>query len=126
MPPGKKFGGKDWVPGQSGNPKGREPIPPEIKQARRLSRIRFEEILQKYLHSTLEEMKAAIADPKTDAIELIVLRIMIEGIKKGDEKRLGFLLDRLLGPVKQLVSHETDGQAGFVLHVKDWADKQRK
>lgn len=126
MPKGLKVGGRDWKPGQSGNPKGPTPIPPEIKEARKLNRMEFERILNQYLHATVDEIKAAAADPKTTTIEQIVLRILVEGIKKGDERRLGFLLDRLLGPVKQVVNHETDGQSGFKIVIDNYIAKRKQ
>lgn len=126
MPKGVKVGGRDWKKGQSGNPKGPTPLPPEIKEARKLNRVELEALFNKYLHATKEEMVAAKADPNTKAIELIVLSILIMGIQKGDERRLGFLLDRLLGPVKQVVNHETNGAPGLRIVVEDYAKTEKE
>ena len=38
---------------------------------------------------------------KTPALDLVVIKVLIEAIRKGDEKRLGFLLDRTIGKVKE-------------------------
>lgn len=101
---GRKTGGRNFKPGQSGNPNGRPVLPEEIKEARRLNKAEFERILNQYIHMPLEDIKTRASDPTTPALEVLVAKILAEGIKRGDEKRLNFIVDRLVGPVKRKVS----------------------
>lgn len=100
---GKKTGGRDFKPGQSGNPKG--PAKTGIVQARKMTSLVFSEIVIKYMNLTLEQVNEKFKDPSTPALDLIVLKILYEGIKKGDQVRLGFLLERTIGKVKEVINY---------------------
>lgn len=106
MATGVKTGGKDFSPGESGNPDGRPPLPEDLKAARKLNKTELERILNEYIHMSLTEIQRRAGHPETSALEVLVAKVLAEGIKRGDEKRLGFLLDRLVGPVKRSVSVE--------------------
>lgn len=86
-----------FKPGQSGNISGRPKLPPEIKEAYKLTQTRFIELVNKYLSMNREEISLASQDPKATTLDLIVLKILQQAIVKGDQIRLTFLLDRLLG-----------------------------
>lgn len=105
---GKKTGGNDFKPGTSGNPNGRPRLPDDIKAARKLNKVELERLLNRYIHMPISEiqrlLKIPIESNETPSIEVLIAKIVAEGIKRGDEKRLGFLLDRLIGPVKMKVS----------------------
>lgn len=101
---GVKTGGRDFKPGESGNPDGRPKLPEDIKEARKLNKIELERILNEYMHMPLKDIQARANLPDTPAFEVLLAKIIAEGIKKGDEKRLGFLLDRVVGPVKAKLS----------------------
>ncbi len=109
-PKKKKTGGKDWVKGQSGNPKGRPPVPEHLRIARKMNKAKFQEILQKYIHCSVGELKETLLDPKSTAIELSVVKILHESILKGDQKRLEFILDRLIGKVRNELDVTTGGE----------------
>lgn len=95
-----------FEPGKSGNPGGRPTLPEDIKAARKLNKVELERILNEYVHMSLAEIQRRASNPQTSALEVLVAKILAEGIKRGDEKRLGFLLDRLVGPVKRQVTVE--------------------
>ena len=42
-------------------------------------------------------------DPNTKALELLIGKIMAEAISKGDHMRMNFILDRMIGKVKDVV-----------------------
>lgn len=71
-----------------------------------MNRLEFERILNKYVNLTLAEIKAEAEKPDTPAIEVVVAKVIAEAIKRGDEKRLEFLLNRLIGPVKIILQVE--------------------
>lgn len=85
--------------GQSGNPNGRPKMPPELRKAKRMSQIEFEELLFKYLQMPIKEMKPLLKDPNIKMLDMVVLSIIKGAIEKSDHMRLGFLLDRLIGKV---------------------------
>jgi hypothetical protein len=96
--------------GQAGNPlSGRKPTSPEMKEARKITRARFEEILNKYIHEPVFELEKFLLNKNHEAIDYLVVRILYESIKKGDQVRLNFVLDRLLGKVKDVVDHNITG-----------------
>ena len=110
MAKGRKTGGRNWKPGQSGNPKGRMPIPEDLRQIQKFSRTVIELILNKYMQTPTIELKRMLDNPdKIPAMELMVIQVLVKGIEKGDERRLGFLFDRVIGKPKEVIKHETDG-----------------
>jgi len=115
----KKTGGRDFVKGKSGNPKGRPKTPEHMKKAKQMDKLKFQAILQKYIHCNIAELKGIIEKSKNiksevTALELVVIKVLFESIRKGDEKRLGFILDRLIGKVKEEIRVETDSYTGLI------------
>ena len=104
-----KTGGRDIKPGQVLNPNGRSKIPEHVKAARKLNQVKFAEVLYQYINSTFAELEAALKDPKTPAIELVVVKILAEAIENGDEKKLEFILNRTIGKVIEVRKHHHTG-----------------
>lgn len=102
-----KAGGRDWAPGQSGNPNGRPKLPQDVKEARELTRASFTRLINKYLHSTPDVLKEVITNPTSLVIDAIVCKILLECGQKGDTMRLAFIIERLLGKVKEEVEIST-------------------
>ena len=94
-PPEKRF-----KPGQSGNPGGRPKVPGDILEARKLNQAELERIINKYLYMDRESVKAAISSPTTPMMELMVASIVAQAAQKGDQQRLDFVLNRIVGKVK--------------------------
>lgn len=97
--------GRPFKKGQSGNPKGRTPIPEEVKEARKFNKLEVERVLDKFLGLTRDELFIRLRDPQTAMLERIVGRIILKASKGGDHFRLDFLLNRLIGKVKEAVEH---------------------
>ena len=93
-----------FKPGQSGNPNGPQPTPEDLKKAKKLAKGDFDRILYRFLSMTKDELVSSMRDPGATTLELMVGRIVTEGIKKGDTKHLTFILDRSIGPIKTKVS----------------------
>lgn len=104
-----------FKPGVSGNPAGMPRLPSDLRKARAMNKIELERILNKYIHLTAIELKELMLDTETTTIELMVGRIVAEGIKKGDTKHLSFVLDHLIGPLRTRVS--IDGGDGQPLSI---------
>lgn len=94
--------------GQSGNPKGRPRLPEDLRKSKKMNKIIFQGLLLKYLNCSLDELKRFKASPDTKALDRIVIAVIINAISKGDEKRLGFLMDRIIGKVKDEVEFTGD------------------
>lgn len=104
MATGRKTGGKDFVPGQSGNPAGRPaPAGPELRAAKLKLREQFELIVLELAEVNLTQLQAMVEDPTVPALKLMVASVMLKGLSLGDPARVTFLLDRLVGPVPKAV-----------------------
>lgn len=111
-PPEKRF-----KPGQSGNPGGRPKLPEDIKEARKLNQVELERIINKYLAMDREAVKTAISAPGTPMMELMVASIVAQAAQKGDHQRLDFVLNRLVGKVKEQI--EVKNVTPFVIKHAD-------
>jgi len=89
-----------FKPGVSGNPAGRPKIPDDIKQAKRLNKLEVERLMNKFMAMTKDEISQSINDPTTPALEIMIGSIIAKAVSHGDPVRLNFLLDRLIGKVK--------------------------
>ena len=98
MAKGFKSGGRDWKPGETGHQ-----LPSDLRRARRLNKVEFERIANKYFYSSKEEIAKAMSEEGVPAIEFAVCKVIVEAAKHGDTKRLSFLLDRLLGKPKESI-----------------------
>ena len=117
---GRKTGGRNFKKGQSGNPKGPAPIPEDIKASRQLTNFEFERIANKYLFACKDDVTKALTNPKTPFIELMVCSVIHKAVVKGDERRLDFLLSRLIGKIVQPVSHS--GPEGGPIPIRAHSD----
>lgn len=93
---------RPWKPGQSGNPGGRPKLPESLSAVKALGREEVSRIISKYARMTLDELDAAVLGSDTPVLELVLAKLLLELMRKGDAGRLSFLLDRALGPVKTL------------------------
>ena len=103
---GKKTGGRDIKEGQVLNPLGRPKVPEDIKDARKMNKLEFERLLNKYLSMTAKEINEVLLHPETPSLDIIVCQVIIKAAARGDYLRLNFLLDRLIGKPKEIIQHE--------------------
>jgi hypothetical protein len=106
-----------FKPGQSGNPQGRPKVPEDLKRARAFTKIEVSKILARHLDKSRRELNLLIQDPDTPALEAFVASLMVQGIRTGDERRLNFLFDRIIGKVKDEV--EVAQVSPFIVKYKD-------
>ena len=108
MAHGRKTGGRNFQKGQSGNPKGMNSK--AITEARKLNKALVTELLNKFINMPTCDLvdfvrrntKEQGSDP---TIETLVASILIKAINEGDQARLNFILDRLIGKVTDKVEH---------------------
>jgi len=123
---GIKTGGRNFKPGVSGNPNGAPKIPDEIKEARKLNKIQVEEILNKFLNWPLSDLVLFTQKKESPVLEVLVARILLEGIKKGDQVRLEFIFQRLVGKVKEEIDLNANLNHSFHSRVVDLIDSLEK
>jgi len=99
-----------FKPGQSGNPSGKPKTDPELLKARALTRTKFEALANKFISMTKEDLKAAVTNPNATMLELMVAKIVEQAISKGDQIRLTFILDRLIGKVPDKVEAQVTSE----------------
>lgn len=95
-------GGKrstSFKPGQSGNPEGRPRIPMDLREARSVNKVEFDRVLNKYMYLKAPEINAALKSDELPMMELVVAKIVAKAFNEGDQRRLEFILDRLIGKV---------------------------
>jgi hypothetical protein len=100
---GKKAPGRPFKKGQSGNPSGRPKLPQDLLEAKKLTQIEFERIVNKYLFEGKQKLAQAAADPGTTVLELLIGSIIHKAVIEGDEKRMEFLLNRIVGKVTERI-----------------------
>ena len=99
MAMGKKTGGRNFKPGVVTNPKGREKMPEELKDARRQNKIEFDTQLHTLLKLPFYELKEVVKDSSCQSLKLLAATVLVKAITAGDHMRMGFLLDRAFGKV---------------------------
>lgn len=114
---GRKTGGNDFKPGQSGNPKGKQALPGDVKDARKLTKAEFERLVNKYIWLDAHAFEATAKDPDLSMFERMVGAIVSKAIVKGEPLYLDFLLQRLIGKVKDQV--EVTTKPSMLIHRSD-------
>lgn len=119
----KKRGGK-WKPGESGNPKGRPPLPPDVRAIQNLSPAYVKRVIAKLARMDRDELKEWLENPdrtaKPNNLEMMLASIIVKATAEGDHSKLSFLLDRSIGkvieerkvqvqPVKYITKVRADG-----------------
>lgn len=93
---------KLWKKGDpSPNPNGRPALPEDIRAASKLTAKEFIELGTKFMHMPVGQLAKIRDDEKSSAMERMLASIVHKAIDEGDQKRLDFLLDRLIGKVTQ-------------------------
>jgi hypothetical protein len=92
-----------FPPGVSGNPSGRPKTPPDILEARKLTQNELERIVNKFLYLDRAAIAELVKTPGTPMIELVVASILAQAAQKGDQQRLEFVLQRMIGKVKDQI-----------------------
>lgn len=119
MAQGFKTGGRNFEKGRSGNPNGRPGMPKEVREAMKMNKAEFAQLMLKYLQSSHSELKLALESKETKSLDKIVISIILNAIKKGDEKRLDFLMNRIVGKVTDKFEHSTPKDFKFKVEFVD-------
>ena len=104
MAKGKKTGGRDFPKGHKFG-KGRPKIPEEVKKARELNKAQASLILNKYFWQSEAELKKVMNDPKVSIGEKGIVAILMKAKKDGDQHKMEWLFQRLIGKVPDESKH---------------------
>lgn len=104
--PGEGSKKTQFKPGNPGGP-GKAPLPPDVREARKLNQAEAVRLLNKFNTWSMDELVEFCKDGSNTVLEMMVARIMIKGIKDGTPTNLTFLFDRLIGKVKDQVEITT-------------------
>ena len=90
--------------GKSGNPRGRPPMPQELKEVVSMSPQKLKALIFKFMHMNRGELKRVAEDPNSTLVDCTIASIVNKAMAEGDYTRLNFLLDRSIGKVKDELS----------------------
>lgn len=130
MAKGVKTGGRDIKKGQVLNPDGRPVVPADLRKARVMNRNEFTRITNELLEKSGDELNAILIDKNTTSLKLIVCKIIVMAVTKGDYQRLNFLLDRIIGPVPKALAvaieppSPNQGQSRVIMLPRNGREKQ--
>lgn len=98
----KKSGGRDFQPGQSGNPGGKRPMDPALKELKHLSYQDFLASLHRYGYMTASQTELEVNRPDLTHFERLSLNVVVTAAN-GDKDARNVLLERLWGKVKDTI-----------------------
>ena len=115
MAKGFKSGGRGFKKGQSGNPNGSPSK--NITKARKLNKVLVTELLNKFINMSMKDLIVFIRNNVPNSkdttafkgddpvIETMLASILVKAIQEGDQNRLNFIFDRLIGKVTDKVEY---------------------
>ena len=110
---------------QKGNKmaKGRPPVPDDVRGLKLMNQRDVELLLNTFMDKSADELVKFSQDLKNPVKEILVARILVEAIRKGDENRLEFVLNRLLGKPKEITEHHVKlSYHNEIMHMIEEAD----
>ena len=96
--PGVRAWGNKYPPPKSN---GRPPLPPEIKEIRKLTTKEFIERINKYLYLSKDQLKAGISKGNIEVLDLCIRASLVKCIEKGDYYMLDKMMERLIGKPRE-------------------------
>lgn len=106
-----------WKPGQSGNPAGRAPEPPELKALKNLTKKELVDIGNMVIKGDVVKLQKICDDQEESVLRVMIARVCMKVIAKGTMAELDILLNRLIGKVKDEVEHSGSGLLGAAPQV---------
>lgn len=94
-----------WKKGQSGNPEGRPPDPPELKRLKNLTKRELVDLGNLVVKGDVDTLRKLASNGKSTALVAMVAAVCERVIREGDMQKLDILLNRLIGRVKEEVQH---------------------
>lgn len=124
MAKGRKTGGRDFTKGHSLTPPGpgRPAVTPELKALRQINATELARILNALSTASIAELAEMSKDPTRSVLEMTIISIWKKAYEKGDQQRVNFILDRLVGKPKEMIEHTGEG---FRVIIEDYLGKKK-
>lgn len=103
MAKGKKTGGRDWKPGESGNPDGLKPMSTEARIFKRMTQAQVAELGTEILSGNVDALRKVVKNPTSTPLQVWFATSVLKGIAKGDVFALDKFLERVVGKVKDKI-----------------------
>lgn len=100
----KKGNTHGFKKGQSGNPSGRKPTPPELKYVEKLTKENVCLTISKYCNMSSFELNILNTD-ELKAFDVVIVNALRTAAEDGDMQKLEYLLNRAVGKVKDQIDH---------------------
>lgn len=101
-----------WKKGQSGNPNGMKPMPKHLKNVKDLDARVVQKTLSYFMEMDYNQLTEVLKDKSRPVMDHMIARICAMAIKNGDQQRLDFLFNRIIGKVKDKVEQTTTLKVG--------------
>ncbi len=90
-------------PFQKGNKmgKGRQKTSEEVKYVSKLTREEIVRTMSGLIHLKLPELEVLLKDKDKTVHELMLARVLVEAIKKGDNQRIEWFYQRTVGKMRE-------------------------
>ncbi len=111
MARGVKTGGRNFGPDNP--PKGRPKVPEDLRAAREMVKADFELACATLLKGSRSELDKILTSPTATVTQLVVANILEKTISGGDNGRFNFILDRMIGKVKDEVLNTHQGTVTY-------------
>jgi hypothetical protein len=102
--------------GQVANPTGKggpAPLPPEVREANKLTKAQILEVLNRMMVVREGDIDKLLADPNTPVFHKAVARLFQIALDEGCERKIDFVLNRLIGKVTDKV--EVDNKRPVII-----------
>ena len=86
------------------NRAGRKIIHKDLKAATNLTKAHLEGLLNQHLWMTEKELHAVLVSKSAPMISKAIASIIMKAVEGGDDRRLTFILDRLIGKPKEEIN----------------------
>jgi hypothetical protein len=113
---GRKTGGRDFKPGESGNPNGRPPLPVWMREVRNKSEKEFIELLHRFGSLTTADLREVSKNEELPVEHMMFVQWLIAAFT--DENARRSYMDRRYGKVQEKIKHEGLAPT-FVIRKRD-------
>lgn len=94
--------------------KNRVHLTAEEKKITKITRVKLKLIIHKYLTKNVAQLKKISQHPKTPAIDMMVISVIIKAISTGDQVKIQWFLERIFGR-----RHDTAPTISIAASVKE-------
>jgi hypothetical protein len=110
-----KTGGRDWKPGQSGNPKGPPAIDKHVREVKNLSAEEYLELASFLLRATDSDIEQVLSNPDSPKLEKIFAQVLKTTQETGSMSQLDLILNRLIGKPREAPPGEQSRNSETIL-----------